>query len=257
MQERGIEITLTDDARTLIGNLGYDPTYGARPLKRVIQKRLIDKLALSILEGEFLEGDTVVVDAADGELTFARPASASPRRSERVPPAGGDLPQRVPEESRLRPPVFGAALVVSATPCRRASSAMRGRWYGEETATAPSIRSRRSVAIVPRVLVPLSSSSIAAAGTPRPHELVADGLGLRPAPARVAAAGEDARGHARAVERRALVGARAQLGPRAPRIGLAPEHDDERAPARAPRRRGPRQKRSHVTATPTARSPIG
>ena len=40
-------IELTDDARTLLGNLGYDPTYGARPLKRVIQKQLIDKLALA------------------------------------------------------------------------------------------------------------------------------------------------------------------------------------------------------------------
>jgi ATP-dependent Clp protease ATP-binding subunit ClpB len=78
VQERGIEITLTDDARTLLGNLGYDPTYGARPLKRVIQKRLIDKLALSILEGEFLEGDTVVVDAADGELTFSKAAVREP-----------------------------------------------------------------------------------------------------------------------------------------------------------------------------------
>ncbi|HYP55530.1 MAG TPA: ATP-dependent chaperone ClpB [Solirubrobacterales bacterium] len=68
--ERGIEVELTDDARTLLGNLGYDPTYGARPLKRVIQKRLVDKLALKILEGEFREGDTVRVDAADGELAF-------------------------------------------------------------------------------------------------------------------------------------------------------------------------------------------
>ena len=55
--ERGIEIELTDDARTLLGNLGYDPTYGARPLKRVIQKQLVDKLALKLLEGEFSEGD--------------------------------------------------------------------------------------------------------------------------------------------------------------------------------------------------------
>ena len=51
--ERGVEIELTDDARTLIADLGYDPTYGARPLKRVIQKRLVDKLALRLLEGEF------------------------------------------------------------------------------------------------------------------------------------------------------------------------------------------------------------
>jgi ATP-dependent Clp protease ATP-binding subunit ClpB len=72
VSERGIEIELTDDARTLLGNLGYDPTYGARPLRRVIQKQLIDKLALRILEGEFSEGDVVRVDAAGGELTFEK-----------------------------------------------------------------------------------------------------------------------------------------------------------------------------------------
>ncbi len=72
VRERGIEIELSDDARTLLGNLGYDPTYGARPLKRVVQKQLVDKLALKILEGEFSEGDLVKVDSADGELVFER-----------------------------------------------------------------------------------------------------------------------------------------------------------------------------------------
>jgi ATP-dependent Clp protease ATP-binding subunit ClpB len=70
--ERGIAIELTEDARTLLGNLGYDPVYGARPLKRVIQKQLVDKLALKILEGEFGEGDTVRVDTLDGDLVFDR-----------------------------------------------------------------------------------------------------------------------------------------------------------------------------------------
>ncbi len=72
VREREIEVELTDAARTLLGNLGYDPTYGARPLKRVIQKRLVDPLALAILEGQFTAGDTVVVDAADGEIVFER-----------------------------------------------------------------------------------------------------------------------------------------------------------------------------------------
>jgi ATP-dependent Clp protease ATP-binding subunit ClpB len=77
LNERGVAIELTDAARELIGNLGYDPTYGARPLKRVIQKRLVDRLALALLEGEFTEGDTVRVDAADGELVFTKaPAQA-------------------------------------------------------------------------------------------------------------------------------------------------------------------------------------
>jgi ATP-dependent Clp protease ATP-binding subunit ClpB len=76
VRERGIEVELTDAARQLLGNLGYDPTYGARPLKRVIQKRLVDKLALAILEGEFEEGDTVRVDAAEGELVFTKAGAA-------------------------------------------------------------------------------------------------------------------------------------------------------------------------------------
>jgi len=68
--ERGIEVTLTDDARTLLGDMGYDPTYGARPLRRVIQKQLIDRLALALLQGEIREGDSVRVDAHDGELVL-------------------------------------------------------------------------------------------------------------------------------------------------------------------------------------------
>ena len=80
LREKGIEIELTDDARTLLGNLGYDPTYGARPLKRVIQRQLVDKLALKLLEGEFAEGDTVRVDAEDGELVFERIAAEAGAR---------------------------------------------------------------------------------------------------------------------------------------------------------------------------------
>jgi ATP-dependent Clp protease ATP-binding subunit ClpB len=77
VRERGVEVELSDEARTLLGNLGYDPTYGARPLKRVIQKQLVDKLALKLLEGEFQAGDRVFVDAADGELVFSKaPAGA-------------------------------------------------------------------------------------------------------------------------------------------------------------------------------------
>jgi ATP-dependent Clp protease ATP-binding subunit ClpB len=77
VQEKDIEIRLTDAARTLLGNLGYDPTYGARPLKRVIQKRLVDPLALAILEGRFVAGDTVRVDALDGELALEKARAAT------------------------------------------------------------------------------------------------------------------------------------------------------------------------------------
>jgi ATP-dependent Clp protease ATP-binding subunit ClpB len=71
--ERGVEVTLTDGARTLLGDLGYDPTYGARPLRRVIQKQLTDRLALALLQGEVHSGDSVRVDAVDGQLALAVP----------------------------------------------------------------------------------------------------------------------------------------------------------------------------------------
>jgi ATP-dependent Clp protease ATP-binding subunit ClpB len=77
VRERGIAIELTDSARELLGNLGYDPTYGARPLKRVIQKHLVDQLARGILEGRFDAGDRVAVDAEGGELTFAKAGDAA------------------------------------------------------------------------------------------------------------------------------------------------------------------------------------
>uniref|UniRef100_A0A6J6A0M5 Unannotated protein n=1 Tax=freshwater metagenome TaxID=449393 RepID=A0A6J6A0M5_9ZZZZ len=77
VNDRGLDVELTDDAIELIGNLGYDPTYGARPLKRVIQKKLIDPLAVGILNGTFKEGDMVQVSSSDGELLLeAEPASA-------------------------------------------------------------------------------------------------------------------------------------------------------------------------------------
>jgi len=70
LAERKVELVLSDAAKELLGNLGYDPAYGARPLRRVIQRRLTDRLALELLEGKVKEGDTVTVDAADGELVF-------------------------------------------------------------------------------------------------------------------------------------------------------------------------------------------
>jgi ATP-dependent Clp protease ATP-binding subunit ClpB len=78
VRERGIEVELTDRARELLGNLGYDPIYGARPLKRVIAKHLVDPLALAMLEGDFREGDTVRVDAGDGELVLSTAETATP-----------------------------------------------------------------------------------------------------------------------------------------------------------------------------------
>jgi ATP-dependent Clp protease ATP-binding subunit ClpB len=70
--ERGVAVTLTDTALQLLANLGYDPSYGARPLRRVIQKQLTDRLALALLEGEIHSGEDVTVDARDGELVLEK-----------------------------------------------------------------------------------------------------------------------------------------------------------------------------------------
>jgi ATP-dependent Clp protease ATP-binding subunit ClpB len=72
LQERKIQLQLSGKAKALLAEEGYDPVYGARPLKRTIQKRILDPLAMKVLEGAFAEGDTVVVDANDGVVTFTK-----------------------------------------------------------------------------------------------------------------------------------------------------------------------------------------
>ena len=70
MESHGFKLEVSDDAKTLLANEGYDPVYGARPLKRVIQNRLQNALANSLLGGEFEAGSTIRVDNQHGELTF-------------------------------------------------------------------------------------------------------------------------------------------------------------------------------------------
>ena len=72
LAERGLGLELTDEAKELVAEAGWDPTYGARPLKRALQRLVENPLALRLLEGEFAEGDTVRVDARDGELVFEK-----------------------------------------------------------------------------------------------------------------------------------------------------------------------------------------
>jgi ATP-dependent Clp protease ATP-binding subunit ClpB len=68
--ERKITLDLSDNAKSLIAKEGFDPVYGARPIKRTIQRIVIDPLAQKVLSGEFKEGDTVFVDAQDGKIVF-------------------------------------------------------------------------------------------------------------------------------------------------------------------------------------------
>ena len=75
LAERKIHVKLSDDAKALLAEEGYDPVYGARPLKRTIQKEVLDPLAAKVLQGDFKPGDTVQVEAKDHHLTFVKQAS--------------------------------------------------------------------------------------------------------------------------------------------------------------------------------------
>jgi ATP-dependent Clp protease ATP-binding subunit ClpB len=77
LADRHLEIELSNAAKTLLAEEGYDPAFGARPLKRVIQRRVQDPLALRLLQGDFQEGNKVRVDAIDGHLVFEQVGSAA------------------------------------------------------------------------------------------------------------------------------------------------------------------------------------
>ena len=72
LEERKITLHLSDAARQALIEEGYDPLYGARPLKRTLQRRVLDPLAMAVLQGEFREGDEVSLDVVDGALTFEK-----------------------------------------------------------------------------------------------------------------------------------------------------------------------------------------
>jgi ATP-dependent Clp protease ATP-binding subunit ClpB len=77
LSERGLSLELTEEAKALVAEAGWDPTYGARPLKRALQRLIENPLALRLLEGDFAEGDTVRVDARGGELVFEKAESVA------------------------------------------------------------------------------------------------------------------------------------------------------------------------------------
>ncbi len=72
LEQQNIRLELTDKARRFLAKEGYDPAYGARPLKRVIQQQILNPLSVAILDGEFGEGDTLVADMAKDHLEFSR-----------------------------------------------------------------------------------------------------------------------------------------------------------------------------------------
>jgi len=76
LEDRRLTLEITPKAVGFLAEHGYDPVYGARPLKRAIQKYLQDPLALKVLSGEYVAGDTVLVDAGKGALRFTKPSAA-------------------------------------------------------------------------------------------------------------------------------------------------------------------------------------
>ncbi|MDD3012536.1 MAG: ATP-dependent chaperone ClpB [Candidatus Gastranaerophilales bacterium] len=72
LEEHGINIEITDDAKELIATRGYDPAYGARPLKRILRQTIDNPLSKAILEGKFLDGDTVKIDTENDEIIFRK-----------------------------------------------------------------------------------------------------------------------------------------------------------------------------------------
>jgi ATP-dependent Clp protease ATP-binding subunit ClpB len=72
LAKQNITLTLDDSAKLFLGKEGYDPAYGARPLKRVIQRQILDPLSLEILDGHFGEGDHIQATEKDGRLEFSK-----------------------------------------------------------------------------------------------------------------------------------------------------------------------------------------
>jgi ATP-dependent Clp protease ATP-binding subunit ClpB len=70
LEQQHLELTLSEPAKRSLAEEGYDPVYGARPLKRVLQRRLLDPLSLALLEGKFVPGDRIRADAEKGEIVF-------------------------------------------------------------------------------------------------------------------------------------------------------------------------------------------
>jgi len=72
LSEHGLKVELTEEARKWLADKGYDPTFGARPLKRALQKHVESPLSISLLSGEFSQGDTVLVDITEEEISFRK-----------------------------------------------------------------------------------------------------------------------------------------------------------------------------------------
>ena len=78
LKDKGIELEVSEGLLDHLGTEGFDPIFGARPLRRVIQNEVEDKLSDALLEGEYVEGDTLRLDYVDSEVTIEKIASSEP-----------------------------------------------------------------------------------------------------------------------------------------------------------------------------------
>ena len=97
LAERTITLEITDAVKSYLAQQGYDPAYGARPLKRLIQKEIQDQVALALLKGDFRDGDTIRVDERNLGLVFERMVAAEPP-GQRPDPSDG--PQILPTQGQ-------------------------------------------------------------------------------------------------------------------------------------------------------------
>ena len=77
IKEKNIDIRLTEGAKEYFADIGFDPVYGARPLKRTLQREILNPLAKKILDRTFRDGDTVAVDFEGGRVTFTKEVAAA------------------------------------------------------------------------------------------------------------------------------------------------------------------------------------
>jgi ATP-dependent Clp protease ATP-binding subunit ClpB len=77
LADRKISLELTTAAKEYLAREGFDPVYGARPLRRVIQREIVQPLAMRLLQGQFHDGDTIIIDVQDGQLAFQRQEAAA------------------------------------------------------------------------------------------------------------------------------------------------------------------------------------
>ena len=123
LADRGLSLELTDEAKELVAEAGWDPTYGARPLKRALQRLVENPLAMRLLEGDFAEGDTVRVDAATASSCSRRPRRFRPQRD----PRGQTPHESVTNPSRKhREPSPSARNHAGRSPVHEASQSRTG-----------------------------------------------------------------------------------------------------------------------------------